>query len=209
VIDRLSGRSALLIGVAAVLVVALVGWFAFLAPQRAKVRELEGEITRTQLQLGATEALVNSTALEESGRELARLRAAIPDEVRMNEILRQLAQAGADARVGLTAITPQAPVSSGAADTIPISLTVQGSYTGLRNFLRLLRTRAALDGEELRASGRLFSIESIQFAGGGDERGTPLIQAVLTVRAYAFRGTPTTPNAAVPPPAAPATEASG
>ena len=61
---------------------------------------------------------------------------------------------------------------------------VDGRYFAIREFLRLLRAGADMQGEEVKASGRLFGVDSIQFAGG---TATNVVSATLTVTAFAFR----------------------
>jgi len=192
-IERLNGRTSIILSAAGLLAVVLVGWFGFLSPQRQKAADLAEQIRQTELQLTATEALIRGSALEQSGKELARLRTVIPDEVSMPQIMRQLSRASAESRVRILGITPEPVVANGVADAVPISVTVEGRYFGIREFLRLLRTRAALKGEQVQATGRLFSISSIQFAGGSSENG--LINATLAVNAYAFRGPAPAPGA--------------
>jgi hypothetical protein len=185
-IERLNGRTSVLIAFAGLLLVVLVGWMGFVSPQRSKVDELEGKIADTQTQLAVTQALVNGPVLRRSTAELATLRTAIPDEVRMSQLLRQLSKASSDARVRILGVTP-APVSTvGAADLVSMSVSIEGRYFALREFLRILRSQAEVDADrEVHASGRLFAIDAIGFAGAATE-GSSLIQATLTINAFAF-----------------------
>ena len=193
-IERLNGRVAIAVAAAGLLLVALVGWFGVVSPQRSKAAELSTKIDDANVQLVTAQALVRGQALLQSKAELATLKTAIPEEVEMPAILRQLSKASARSRVRITGITPGAAVASGASNVVPINVTVEGRYFGLRNFLRLLRASADLRGENVKASGRLFAVDSIQF-NGGDTTGN-LVNATLAVTAFAF------PEAAVPPTAA-------
>jgi hypothetical protein len=192
-IDRLNGRLSIAIAAAGLLVVVLVGWFGFVSPQRSKAAALEVQIGDTERQLAITEAVARGGGLKQSSRDLAILRQAIPDETGMPQILRQLTRAALAGNVRIGGITPGAVVANGVANTIPVSLSVEGSYFGIREFLRHLRTRTDMQGERLRASGRLFSVESIQFTGGSSEDGK--IQAALMLSAYAFTTPATSPGA--------------
>ncbi len=208
-IERLNGRAALLISAAGLLLVVLVGWFGFVSPQRAKAEDLAVRIDQAEAQIAAAEAVAKTSLLRQSAKELATLRTAIPDEVRMSGILRQLSTASAASRVRVLSIAPQPRVAAGAADAIPMSLGVEGRYFGIREFLRLLRTRADVKEETVRAKGRLFEIDSIQFTGGTTNGG--VIQATLAIKAFAFSRAATTGGADVttPPLDEPAAEASG
>ena len=194
-IERLNGRVAIAVAAAGLLLVALVGWFGVVSPQRSKAAELSVKID------DAERAARRRAGARPTGRpccqskaELATLKTAIPDEVEMPAILRQLSKASARSRVRITGITPGAAVASGASNVVPINVTVEGRYFGLRNFLRLLRASADLRGENVKASGRLFAVDSIQFTGGGTTGN--LVNATLAVTAFAF------PEAAAPPAAA-------
>ena len=193
-IERLNGRVAIAVAAAGLLLVALVGWFGVVSPQRSKAAELSVKIDDAETQLAVAQALVEGPALMQSKAELATLKKAIPDEAQMSAILRQLSKASARSRVRITGITPGAAVASGASNVVPINVTVEGRYFGLRNFLRLLRASADLRGENVKASGRLFAVDSIQFNGG--DTTSNLVNATLAVTAFAF------PEAAAPPAAA-------
>jgi Tfp pilus assembly protein PilO len=185
-IDRLNGRTSVLIASAGLLLVLLVGWLGFVSPQRAKVDALETEIADKQVQLEVTQALVNGPVLRRSTAELATLRTAIPDEVRMSQILRQLAAAATDSRVRVLGVTPEPTTTVGAADLVAMNVNLEGYYNGIQKFLRILRSQAEIEeNRDVRASGRLFAIDSIQFTGAGAS-GSSLIQAVLAINAFAF-----------------------
>ena len=183
-IERLNGRVAIAVAAAGLLLVALVGWFGVVSPQRSKAAALSVKVDDANVQLAAAQALIEGPALMQSKAELATLKRAIPDEVEMSAVLRQLSKASASARVRVTGITPSEAVASGASSVVPINVTVEGRYFGLRSFLRLLRASADLRGEKPKASGRLFAVDSIQF-NGGDTTGN-LVNATLSVTAFAF-----------------------
>ena len=185
-IERFNGRTAVGIAAIGLLLVVLIGWFGVVSPQRSKAADLAVRIDETELQLAATQALVNGPQLRLSTAELATLRTAIPDQVRMSQILRQLSKASGDARVRIMGITPQPVVNVGGADVIAMNLAIEGRYFGIRNFLRLLRMRADVRSDKVKASGRLFAIDSIQFAGASAQTGGGMIQAALSVSAFAF-----------------------
>ena len=193
-IDRLNGRASLALAAAGLMLVLLVGWFGVVSPQRSKAAELSAKTDAAETRLQIAQDLVRGPALQQSKAELATLRTAIPDEVRMSGILRQLSRASAKSRVRITGITPQAPVAAGAADVVLLNVTVEGRYFGIREFLRLLRAGADVKGDEVKASGRLFGVDSIQFAKGGTE--SSAVNATLAVTAFAFRNAVSAPGTA-------------
>lgn len=186
-IERLNGRKSLLIAAAGLVAVLLVGWFGFVSPQRAKADELAVSISETEAQIAVAEALTQGSLVSQNAKQLATLRTAIPDEVRMSGILRQLSSASTAAKVRVLSITPQPRTAMGVADAIPLSVGIEGRYFAVREFLRLLRARADMNEDAVRATGRLFEVDAIQFSGGTNTGG--LIQATLTMKAFAFNGT--------------------
>ena len=139
--QRLNGRVSLALSAAGLLLVLLVGWFGVVSPQRSKAAELSVQIDEAETQLRIAQDVVRGPALQESKAELATLKIAIPDEVKMSGILRQLSRASArhacasrESRLSLQS-RPARPTSS------PMSVTVDGPLFGIREFLRLLRAR--------------------------------------------------------------------
>lgn len=184
-IDRLNGRTSVVIAVVGLLLVVLVGWLGFVSPQRSKAADLAAEISDTETQLAVTQTLVEGPLLSRSKAELATLRTAIPDELQMSQLLRQLSKAAADGQVRILGITPQPVSKVGVADVVLMSVMVEGRYFAIRQFLRLLRSRADIKANKVHATGRLFAIDAIQFAGSNRESGG-MIGATLTVTAFAF-----------------------
>ena len=193
VIDRLDGRTSVMIAAAGLLLVVLVGWFGFVSPQRSKANDLAAEIADTQSQLETTQALVDGPLLSRSSAELATLRKAIPDDIRMSQILRQLSNTSRNARVRILGITPQPVTAVGVAEGVPLTVSIEGRYFGIRDFLRRLRSHADVKAGKVDARGRLFAIDSIAFAGGNREAGG-LIQAPLTMSAFAFSSPAAVPS---------------
>jgi hypothetical protein len=114
----------------------------------------------------------------------------------MSQILRQLSGAAAASGVELDAIAPQALVPVAGAQALPLSLTVQGHYFAIQHFLRILRSKAKLQGDKVRATGRLYTVDGIQFTGGGaapttGQAGSPvgLVSAALTANAFVYQPT--------------------
>ena len=179
-IDRINGRLALLLAIAGLLIVLLAGWFLLVSPQRSKAAALSVQIDDESAKLASTQAFLRSPEAHQNVANLARLRVAVPDDVRMSEILRQLAWASRVSGVSITSITPSAPVASSGAQAVPIALSVNGHYFRIAKFMHLLRTRAEVKDGKVHASGRLYGIDNISFASG--DKG--LITATLALDAF-------------------------
>jgi hypothetical protein len=185
-IDRINGRLALLLAIAGLLILLLAGWFVFVSPQRSKAAALDTQIGDTSVKLASTKAFLRSPAAHQSVADLRRLGVAIPDDVKMSEILRQLAWASRVSGVSITSITPSAPVASNGAQALPIALGVTGHYFRIGKFMHLLRTRAEVKDGKVHASGRLYGIDNIAFSSG--DKG--LITATLALDAFVYGTTP-------------------
>ena len=186
-IDRINGRLALLLAIAAVLLIVLTGWYALVSPQRSKAATLDGQIGDAQLKLATTQAFLRSPAAHRSVAELRRLQVAIPDDVRMSEILRQLSSAAGKSGVRIDSITPSAPVPTAGAEAVPISLAVTGHYFRIAKFMHLLQSEADASGGKVHAAGRLYSIDNVSLSGGG--KGA-LLSASLMLNAFVYGSAP-------------------
>ena len=187
-IDRINGRLALLLAIAGLLILVLAGWFMLVSPQRSKAAALDTQIGDASIQLTATQAFMRSPAAHQSVADLRRLRVALPDDVEMSEILRQLAWASRVSGVRIDSITPSAPVASTGAQAVPIALSVKGRYFRLAKFMHLLRIQARVKDGKVRASGRLYAIDNVSFS-AGDKGG--LITATLALNAFVHGSAPT------------------
>ena len=193
-LDRLSNRTALIGASVAVLAVALLGWFAVVSPQRSKAADLETKITESQTALQLAEALNRGDARRSSVKEARQLAKAMPDETRMSQILRQLSWAATRTRVRVNSVTPQAAAPLAGYEALPMTVVVEGRYLGIANFLGLLRTQTRVGPEKVRATGRLYSVDNVQFSGSPEDS---FLQATMTINAYRFGGV-------APPASAPA-----
>jgi hypothetical protein len=216
VIARLSGRVAALLAGGVVLVVLLAGWFLLVSPQRSKAASLGVKIDQTQAQVASTQAYVDSPATRRAVHDLARLRVALPDDPRMSQILRQLSATAGLSQISLDTITPAAAIPSAGGEALPISVSVTGHYFNISRFLHLLRNRIDVKKNTIAGSGRLYSVDGIQFAGGtspssssGSSDGSgagAAISATIMLNSYLFSsalapvtGTATTADATSSP----------
>ena len=180
-IDRINGRLALLLAISGLLVLILVAWFVFVSPQSSKASSLETQIGDANVDLATTQSFLRSPESKQSLTDLRRLRRAIPDEVEMSEILRELAWASRASGVRIQSITPSQPVSSAGAQAVPISLSVKGRYFRLAKFMHLLRLEAGVTDGKPHSSGRLYGIDNISLS-TGDKSG--VIMATLALNAF-------------------------
>ena len=190
-------------------VAGLGGWFMLISPQRSKAAELDTQIVDANNAISAARALTLEAKKGAQIRvaDLFRLTKAMPDQTDMPGILLQLNQVAEDSGISFEQITPSTtamPVSGYLA--IPITVEFQGNFYDLSDFLYRLRNLVDVRRGALDATGRLFAIDSIEFAEASPP-GFPEIRAHLVIDAFVF-GTGTAPT--VPgPTGAPTTGATG
>jgi type II secretory pathway pseudopilin PulG len=190
-------------------VAGLGGWFMLISPQRSKAAELDTQVADANNAISAARALTLEAKKGAQIRvaDLFRLTKAMPDQTDMPGILLQLTQVAEDSGISFEQITPSTtamPVSGYLA--IPITVEFQGNFYDLSDFLYRLRNLVDVRRGALDATGRLFAIDSIEFAEASPP-GFPEIRAHLVIDAFVF-GTGTAPT--VPgPTGAPTTGATG
>jgi len=185
-INRLNGRTALALSTLIVLALVSVGWFLLLSPQRSKAAELDDQITAAHTQLALARVISRGSGRQASSVPRRRLETAMPDDVRMSEILRQLSWAAAAAHVRIEGITPQGVEPRTGYQAIPLSVTLQGRYFAIARFLQLLHTQAVAKGSQVHATGRLFAVNGIQFSTAPTAPEDELIQASLSIDAFSY-----------------------
>jgi Tfp pilus assembly protein PilO len=186
----MNGVVGVIVSAVVVLVVALVGWFAFVSPQRSKADRLSGEVDSAKSTLSSDQTLLATARRENTEGQAQAAKRALPEQAQVSNILRQLAGFAKESRTELDNITPGAAVSVGSAQAIPISLQFKGRYFGLQKLLKLLNESAVVKDGKIVATGRLYSVSSIQFTGGqapaGGQASTNDLAATISLNAYLY-----------------------
>lgn len=182
------GAAYAIVGVA-LLLVALAGYFALISPQRSRLSRLSAEIADTQTKLDQVKlkSLQVKKAPSIEVADLYRLAKAMPDRTDMPGILLTLDQMAKEAGITLSSISPGAPIGLSGFTAVPINVAVVGSFYDLSDFLFRLRKLVSIRRSKLDATGRLFTVDSVDF-----EQGTvpyPDLQATLTMEAFVYGST--------------------
>ena len=194
------------IGVGITLVIAALGWFLLVSPQRSRSAELDEQIAAVEQEI----ATARSAALKAGDAEpirvadLFRLTKAMPSDNDIAGVMLELSRVAGEAGISFERITPQGTSTNGTIRVQPIELSFVGNYYSLSDFLYRLRNLVSVQQGRLLANGRLFAVDSISFA--EDTSGFPNILATIKVSAFLYG---TAPVAGAPPvsaaaPAAPA-----
>ena len=182
--DKLTPKVVAALGAAALAVVALIGWFGLVSPQRSKAADLDQKIADAQSQL----VVIKATARGPKDKlpSALVLTRAMPREVAMQQVLRQLLRAGNHANVRLDSVTPQAVTGGAGFETVPMDIVVTGRYFPITGFLHRLRTQTRVLGDNVKSSGRLFSIDTVNLGAGED--GLPQLTATIHLNAFTYSG---------------------
>lgn len=204
---RLTTRHLFVLVGLALVVYAAAGYFLLVSPKKGESARLADEIAATNVELMTARA-----ALEEQDdtqpiavADIFRLAKAMPVQPDMPGILLELSRIAEETGIRFKSITPQTAVPVGEYQSVPISVTFDGSFYALSDFLFRLRTLVSVRRGELHATGRLFSVDNVDFS--ESERGFPTLSAALTLQAYVY-GTDTAATA-IPAPATPPAEGEG
>lgn len=207
-----------------ILVYAAAGYFLVVSPKKAEATRLDEEIAATTVELTTARAAVQAQDDTQpiAVADIFRLATAMPSTPDMPGILIELSRIADETGIHFKSITPQSATAAGEYQSVPIDVTFDGSFYALSDFLFRLRTLVSVRRGELHASGRLFSVQSVDFSAGAD--GFPSLAATLKLQAYVYgtdvagtavppltdpSATPPAEGAEVPPPAGAETAAAG
>ena len=191
--QRIPLPAQIALAVVAALAVAAAGWFFVVSPQRARSGELDSEIAAAQKQLDDHRAatLRAGSVQKIQVADLFRLSKAMPDRADMSGVLLELNRIAADTGITFESISPQTAVPISGYQAVPIQLTFKGNFYNLSDFLYRLRTLVHVNDGRLAATGRLFAIDTLDFA--ESQEGFPRITATLVVDAFVYgTGVPAT-----------------
>jgi Tfp pilus assembly protein PilO len=192
---------AALIGVivGAVLVVALAGWFLLVRPQGAKVKDLKRQATDVQQKIQAYHQQVAAarSAPKIEVADVYRLAKAMPTKTDMPDLLLELSQLARDTGIRFDSISPQPSAAVGSYQVLPISVTFNGNFYNLADFLYRLRSLVTVHAGRLDATGRLFAVDTLTF--NESPLHFPQVQASLVIDAFVY-GTGVPAQAVVPTP---------
>ena len=93
--------------------------------------------------------------------DVYRLAKAMPDRTDMPDLLLELSQLARDTGIRFDSISPQPNAPIGSYTVLPISVTFQGNFYNLADFLYRLRSLVSVHAGRLDATGRLFSVDTL------------------------------------------------
>jgi type IV pilus assembly protein PilO len=197
--ERKALKPPALIGliVGGVLVVGFATWFLLVHPQGGKLNDLKRQSEDVEQKIQAYEQQVAAarSAPKIEVADVYRLAKAMPDKADMPDVVLELSQLARDTGIRFDSISPQVPAVIGSYQVLPISVTFNGNFYNLADFLYRLRSLVTVHAGRLDATGRLFAVDTLTF--NESPLKFPQIQASLVIDAFVY-GT----AAPVPAPAA-------
>jgi Tfp pilus assembly protein PilO len=174
---------------AAVVLLAVAAFFLVVNPKHDEAVKLGEEIAGIETKIDAARLALATPRPESQGPEievadLFRLAKAMPDTEDMPGVILEIDSIATSTGVDFLAVEPQPVVSSADYHGLPIRLTFDGSFFDLSDFLFRLRTLVTVRDGELDASGRLYTLDSMDLH--QSQSGFPNVEAVLVVTAYSY-----------------------
>jgi type IV pilus assembly protein PilO len=172
--------------VAGVLVVGLAAWLLIVQPQSGKAGSLDRQARLAQEKIDAYRQQVTAarSAPKIEVADVHRLAKAMPTSADRQGAVLELNRLARDAGIRVDSISPHAVAAVGDYSVLPVSVTFDGDYYNLADFLYRLRSLVAVRAGRLDASGRLFSVDRLTFY--ETEKKFPHIHATLAIDAFVY-----------------------
>lgn len=187
-VSSLSTRALIGIAFAAVLVYALVLWFVLISPKRAEATKLADDVIVAELQLAESHVTETrpTAVVGTSVSDVFHLAKAMPASTDQSGLILELELLARATHVKLGSITPRDSVlGAGGPTSIPVVVTAEGSYREVMRFLTRTRHLVRVRGGEVRATGRLFTIQAVELT-ESSARGFPLLDATITLNSFVY-----------------------
>jgi Tfp pilus assembly protein PilO len=182
----------------AIVIVAAIAFMVVIRPKRAEAGRLDEQIAEMQMKVSAAQ-LASRPQQQASAIKVAdvfEVTKAMPDTDDMPGIILDLNSVAEATGIKFVSIQPSAATPKTGYTAIGITLTFEGNYFDLTDFLFRLRNLVTVRDGRLSSSGRLFTLDTLSMK--ESETGFPNISANLTVSAYVF-GVSEADATAVPP----------
>ena len=174
------------IAVVVLLVLAAIGYFGLVKPQKGKAADLSTQIAAQENQIADARALLAKSKDAQKVRvaDLFKLTKTMPDQPDEAGIVLELTNVARQSGITFDSIAPQGSTPLSGYQVVPITVIFDGNFFQLTDFLFRLRNLVDVRRGALAADGRLFTVDSIQFGEG--KRKFPQVEATLTVDAYIY-----------------------
>jgi Tfp pilus assembly protein PilO len=197
----LSSRAQVAVVAAALLLVAILGYFVLISPKRSTAASLKQQAASVQAAIDRNRSTGFTQALPavRSARVFS-VAEAMPTQLDTPDVVLQLNQLAEASGISFDQISPSAASAdtstTGTTDPFaaqPIQVKFSGNFYDLVTFLQRLRNLVRVENGGLFTAGRLFDVSDIAFQEG--LKGWPQVQAALTINEFVPQAaTPTAPT---------------
>jgi Tfp pilus assembly protein PilO len=188
-IESLSPRALTIGAVAAVIVYAAVVWLLVVSPKRGEAADARADVAAAEIRLAEARAASNRpTSAGAPVADVFRLAKAMPGSADQPGLVLELDRLARATGVTLRVIAPQEPLAAlGGPTSIPLSVTVGGSYFRITKFVRRIQALVTVSRGKVRARGRLFAVQSLELGESPTEK-FPKLDATIVLNAYVYDG---------------------
>ncbi len=213
---KLSNRSAVAVGGAALFLVLVALWFFLVSPKRSEASNLKTELATAQTELDQKKAdLANpSAAVTVRASDVFRLAKALPEDSNMAGVILDVDRLARAHKLTLEGFQPTAVIAMPGYYAQPLTVTVQGRFGDVSGFLTDVRDLVSVKHGRLLVNGRLYSVSEVRL-GKPDEETFPIVRAGVILNAFGFAAgapattTPLTPETDSTTPSSDGTSAAG
>ena len=190
-LKNLSGTAQVSLVVAVLLLVALVGWFALIAPKRATAASLQQQTAAVQAQIARNTSAAFTQALPAvRAANVFSLTQAMPSQLDTPGVIITLNGLAQASGISFDSIQQGGSSSSSGVPTAttdpfaaqPIQVQFTGSFYNLLAFLQRVRNLVRVENGRLFTAGRLFDVTNVTLAEGRNK--WPQVQATLTINEF-------------------------
>lgn len=214
---KLSNRSAVALGGAALAVVLFVLWFLVVSPERSQAKSLEADVAVAQAELDQKKADLArpSAAVTVRASDVFRLAKALPEDANVAGVILDVDRLASAHKLSLEGFLPTAVIPVTGYYAQPLTVTVQGRFGDVSSFLKELRQLVSVKHGRLFVRGRLYSVSEVRLGKPEGDAKYPVVRAGILLNAFGFMPgvpattTPVTPEGESTTPSSDGTSAAG
>jgi len=182
------------------LLIGLLGYVALVSPQKSKANSLSSQIELAKTQAAASKSKPKPKPVPVHAADILRLTKAMPDAPNVAGVIIDLELVARESSIVISGIKPSPPIpQTEGYGTLPVAVTVSGTFPQLSGFLHRLRRQAWIGNRGvIHVDGRLLVADQLALTADTDG----VISATLNFNAFVY-------GLVAPPPAPTTTDASG
>src|SRR5438067_13394864 len=180
------------VGVVAGVVILLsaANWYFFIDPMQTQIRDRQGTLRALEDELIQKQSIANNLAQFKHEKEILERRLAqalteLPNEANIDELIRSLSEIGTKSGLTINSIDPQAEQRQSFYASIPIVMSVTGTYHEIGVFLDSLSKLA-----------RIVNVTNIKMAGARFTNEKLVVSSTYVATTFRFVPEATAPRAA-------------